>query len=366
MEEDKDRTEEAGRKYFAIIAILICFFLVIFLMNPRMFSGSSKKDKEKKKDRFSLSPDDIELDTPEEIKECLEIRYGKVELLSAMETGTGDRRRMECTFRDVEHDFPFQAWSEPNTFLSLDGAHFGYKGAGIGDNYIESFTNWICIQLRPILEEHGIEWRDNIDKNDFSVLSIRRAYSFRDNVLVSPSDLWRDDKGFVLSTVRSFNLPWLLEGKLSDLCVIKSAASVKEPERPLTEEETVEKMLIFLRVVYKIEAEYIRREETTAGEVPGLLDQVFYEAEVTEEVTVDTPVYLYYFRYEDKEFFVCDIKVRTMSDDGYIRDIQYYQNYHTLRPDRDDPTLPGDDSDAGNGNAGGGGGGGGRSSGPNE
>jgi len=373
MEEDKDRTEEKGKKALAIIAILLCVFLLFFLLNTHMFSGSSKKDKEKKKDKFSLSADDVELDTPEEIKEWVESRYGKVELLSAAETGTGDNRRMECTFRDVEHDFPFRAWSKPSTFLSLDGEHFGYKGTGIGDNYIESFTNWICIQLRPILEEHGIECRDEINKNDISVLSISRAYSFRDNVLVSPSDLWRDDKAFVLSTVRSFNLPRLLDDKLSDMAVVKSAASVREPEpsetpeKKMTEEEvTVDKMLIFLRVSHEIDAEYIRRERVTVGEVPGLLDQVFYGHDVEGEITADTPVYLYYFRYEDKEFFVCDIKVHIVSDDGLRTETQYYQNYHTLRPNLNYPSSKGGNSDAENGNAGGGGGGGGQGGGPNE
>ena len=357
MEEDRNRVEENGidesiicenrekenedgefgKKAFAIFAIFLVFLCLLLLLNPGMFKDLFKhKDKEKrKKNKFVWSADDVLLDTPEEIKNVIENRYGKMELLSSRETGTGDERRVECIFHDAEHDFSFRAWSEPRDYLTIDRKTFGYKGTYIGDNYIECFTNWISIQLRPLLEEHGIVFQNNIDKNSISARSLGRAYSFRDNVLVSPEDLWYDDKGFVLSTIRSFNPPRELEEKLSEVVVIKTWKSqnnavTEEPTKiPLSEEEqTVKSMQRKLRETFSIEAEYVKREATTAGEVPGLMDQVFFYREVTE----DTPVYLYIFRYEEKEFFMCDVEVRQISDDGQRGYILYYQNYQQLKP----------------------------------
>ena len=356
MEEDKNRIEETeidesiihengtaenedekfGKKAFAIFAIFLVFLFILVLLNPDGFKNLFKrKDKDKrKKDRFVLSADQVALDTPEEIRKTMEGRYGKAVLLSSQEIGTGRERHVECFLRDVEHDFPFRAWSSPSS-ISIDGATFGYKGTVIGDNYVECYTNWISIQLRPILEEHGIELRDSIDKNSWSARSLGRAYSFRDNVLVSPEDLWYDDKGFVLSTIRSFNPPREIEEKLSEVVVIKTWKSqnnavTEEPTKiPLSEEEqTVKSMQRKLRETFSIEAEYVKREATTAGEVPGLMDQVFFYREVTE----DTPVYLYIFRYEEKEFFMCDVEVRQISDDGQRGYILYYQNYQQLKP----------------------------------
>ena len=332
----ENEDEEFGKKAFAIFAIFLVFLFILVLLNPDGFKNLFKrKDKDKrKKDRFVLSADQVALDTPEEIRKTMEDRYGKAVLLSSQEIGTGRERHMECFLRDVEHDFPFRAWSSPSS-ISIDGATFGYKGTTIGDNYVECYTNWISIELRPILEEHGIELRDSIDKNSWSARFLGRAYSFRDNVLVSPEDLWYDDKAFVLSTIRSFNPPRAIEEKLSEVVVIKSGksqnnAGTEEPTKiPLSEEEqTVKSMQRKLRETFSIEAEYVKREATTAGEVPGLMDQVFFYREVTE----DTPVYLYIFRYEEKEFFMCDVEVRQISDDGQRGYILYYQNYQQLKP----------------------------------
>ncbi|MBO4484931.1 MAG: hypothetical protein J5738_06045 [Lachnospiraceae bacterium] len=347
----ENEDEEFGKKAFAIFAIFLVFLFILVLLNPDGFKNLFKrKDKDKrKKDRFVLSADQVALDTPEEIRKTMEDRYGKAVLLSSQEIGTGRERHVECFLRDVEHDFPFRAWSSPSS-ISIDGATFGYKGTVIGDNYVECYTNWISIQLRPILEEHGIELRDSIDKNSWSARSLGRAYSFRDNVLVSPEDLWYDDKAFVLSTIRTFNPPRAIEERLSEVVVIKTGKSIKDPP---TEEETAKEMFNFLRVQFKIEAEYIRREATTAGDVPGLLDQVFYEVEVKEEVTENTPLFRYYFRYEDKEFYVCDIKVRVIDSRGN-GNIYYYQNYQTMSPDIYYPHGPGGGDDSANVSAGGG------------
>ncbi len=330
---EENRDGEFGKKAFAIFAIFLVFLCLLLLLNPGMFKDLFKhKDKEKrKKNKFVWSADDVLLDTPEEIKNVIENRYGKMELLSSRETGTGDERRVECIFHDAEHDFSFRAWSEPRDYLTIDRKTFGYKGTYIGDNYIESFTNWISIQLRPLLEEHGIVFQNNIDKNSMSARSLGRAYSFRDNVLVSPEDLWYDDKGFVLSTIRSFDPPREIEERLSGIVVIKTrnSQSVEVTKVPLSEEEqTVKSMQRKLQETFSIEAEYVKREAATAGEVPGLMDQVFFYRQVTE----DTPVYLYIFRYEEKEFFMCDVEVRQISDDGQRGYILYYQNYQQLKP----------------------------------
>ena len=353
--ENREKENEDGefeKKAFAIFAIFLVFLFILVLLNPGRFKNLFKrKEKDKsKRDRVVFSPDGVVLDTPEEIEKEIETLYGEVELLSSRETGIGRDRCVECIFRDVAHDFPFRAWSTPAAFFSIDGANFAYKGTYIRSNYVESYTNWISIQLRPILEEHGIELRDSIDKNSWSARSLSRAYSFRDNVLVSPEDLWYDDKAFVLSTIRSFTPPRAIEEKLSEVVVIKTGKSIKDPP---TEEETAKEMFNFLRVQFKIEAEYIRREATTAGDVPGLLDQVFYEVEVKEEVTENTPLFRYYFRYEDKEFYVCDIKVRVIDSRGN-GNIYYYQNYQTMSPDIYYPHGPGGGDDSANVSAGGG------------
>ena len=296
--EKENEDEEFGKKAFVIIAIFLAFLCILLLLNPGRFKNLFKrKEKDKsKRDRVVFSPDGVVLDTPEEIEKEIETLYGEVELLSSRETGTGRDRCVECIFRDVAHDFPFRAWSTPAAFFSIDGANFSYKGTYIRSNYVESYTNWISIQLRPILEEHGILYQSRIDKNSWSARSLGRAYSFRDNVLVSPEDLWYDDKAFVLSTIRSFNPPDEIEERLSGIVVIKTrnSQSVEVTKVPLSEEEqTVKSMQRKLRETFSIEAEYVKREATTAGEVPGLMDQVFFYREVTE----DTPVYLYIFRY---------------------------------------------------------------------
>ena len=333
----ENEDEEFGKKAFAIFAIFLVFLFILVLLNPGRFKNLFKrKEKDKsKRDRVVFSPDGVVLDTPEEIEKEIETLYGEVELLSSRETGIGRDRCVECIFRDVAHDFPFRAWSTPAAFFSIDGANFAYKGTYIRSNYVESYTNWISIQLRPILEEHGILYQSRIDKNSMSARSLGRAYSFRDNVLVSPEDLWYDDKAFVLSTIRSFNPPRAIEEKLSEVVVIKSGksqnnAGTEEPTKiPLSEEEqTAQSMKRKMRDYFSIEAEYVRREATIAGEVPGLMDQVFFYREVTEE----TPVYLYIFRCEEKEFFVCDVEVRQISDDGQRGYILYYQNYQQLKP----------------------------------
>ncbi len=330
---EENRDGEFGGKAFAIFAIFLAFLCILLLLNPGGFKNLFKrKEKDKReRDRVVFSPDGVVLDTPKEIEKEIETLYGEVELLSSRETGIGRERCVECIFRDVAHDFPFRAWSTPAAFFSIDGANFAYKGTYIRSNYVESYTNWISIQLRPILEEHGILYQSRIDKNSMSARSIGRGYSFRDNVLVSPEDLWYDDKAFVLSTIRSFNPPRAIEERLSGIVVIKTrnSQSVEVTKVPLSEEEqTVKSMQRKLQETFSIEAEYVKREATTAGEVPGLMDQVFFYREVTE----DTPVYLYIFRYEEKEFFMCDVEVRQISDDGQRGYILYYQNYQQLKP----------------------------------
>lgn len=284
----------------------------------------------------TLDQNSVKLHTKEEAQKIAEERYGDAEFVS-MEVQEGQKRRVIFMFRDTKYGFTYEVISRPNS-VGMDGSTFYYDGATIYFQYAEPFLRYFAEQEKETFERQGITLGDTVKIGRFH--DGDRIFSLKDKRLVSTQDRWEEDLKFAWERVHAYKeIPELtsryeLEVYGSDNGEFMGI--MKESEFVTAEALRIEYFMNQARSLGNIQdITYLRSEKKKVSEVPGLLEQSFYEEQVKKN---DLAVTVFYFSHEGQEYFIVDAWVAQYGENGGGI-FQYYQNYKYYEPVSDENNV---------------------------
>jgi len=268
----------------------------------------------------TLDGKSVKLHTKEEMQKILDERYGDAEFVS-MEENEEKHQRI-FTYRDAKYGFTYQVTSHPNS-VGMDGSTFYYDGAGIYFGYEEPFLEYFAQQEKENFAKRGIELCEDLTFVENLSYPSDKKFSMKSKTLVSSPEEYEADAKFVMERVHAYKVvPETTkdyELKVYNAEKIEYLGTLKENGFSTAESERVEYFMQQARELGGIsDLKYLRTEKKKVSEVPGLSEQNLYEKRST--VTV------YYFEHEGEEYFIVDLWVAQIGDNGggiY----QYYQNY---------------------------------------
>ncbi|MBQ9490257.1 MAG: hypothetical protein IJU80_10035 [Lachnospiraceae bacterium] len=276
----------------------------------------------------TLDKKSVKLHTKEEMQKIVDERYGDAELVSIEENE--EKHYRIFTYRDTKYGFTYQVTSHPNA-VGMDGSTFYYDGAGIYYSYEEPFLSYFYEQEKETFARQGIELCEEMGFPSNFEYPVNRKFCLKSKELFSSPEQYGEDMKFVWDRVHAYKVVPETTGNY-ELNVYNSEqaeflGTLKEDGFVTALEQRIEYYMQQAESLGGIQGvTYLRCEKKKVSEVPGLSDQVLYEKKNT--VTV------YYYSYEGKEYFIVDLWVAQIGENGGGI-FQYYQNYKYYEPSRD-------------------------------
>ena len=268
----------------------------------------------------SLDKKSVKLHTKEEVEKELNERYGDAEFVS-MEENKEKHHRI-FTFRDTKYGFTYQVTSKPRS-VGMDGSTFYYDGASLYYEYQEPFLEYFMETEKDTFAKQGIELYEDLDLPRNFEYPTNRKFSLKSKTLISSPEEYENDIQFVWDRVHAYKaVPELMLEygiKVYNSEKVEFLGTQTETGFRTAEEQRVESFMQYAEELGGIHGvKFLRCEEKKVSEVPGLSEQNLYEKK--------SKVKVYYYSYEGQEYFIVDLWVAQVGENGggiY----QYYQNY---------------------------------------
>ena len=208
-------------------AITIFAFFCTFILVP--FTAlyfeikSSKEEKITAQNNNSVKEESEYVYSDEESLKYVNDLYGEAELINSVYVTEPEPKRI-CTFRDVKHGFEYTLTSHKG----ICDLFLPHSVTALDSDYNAKLTVDLEENIKPILEKEGIVLFYDDDPEKFVENKIT-AYSYRQDIIVTPYSLLDDNKRIIEAAVCNY-----------DYNLLKHSHNVRLFQEDLSDAEEIE------------------------------------------------------------------------------------------------------------------------------